>query len=162
MQENIGMEHQRKWSSYYSDTLSISVKVPIGWEIGSNDDFELLLLAPPTDGFKVNVGFSQIEFAGGQEEFVNAIQQYKDQLQAEYSGYKMEREEECWIDGYPAFHHIYSWFSSDLKRKIVQSLTLLFDTESRMYQINGTSLDSLGEKVIEELEEIIGSCRIIR
>lgn len=155
------MESQRVWSSFFSKPLSLSVQVPVTWEVASNDDFTLLLIAPEENGFKANIGINGYSFTGEKKDFEKTIEQFKVDLQSDYPEYKLLSEEECWIDGYPAYHQLYSWYSNEQDCIVFQTLSLICDTQTRLYQVNGTCLEGQNSKILNLIEKIAGSVRII-
>ena len=67
------MDSTRIWTSHFDKELSVSIKVPVEWEVGKNDDFKLLILSPPIDGFRANVGINVYNFKGDMASFEAAI-----------------------------------------------------------------------------------------
>lgn len=156
----MGIDRNREWTSFYHKELNVSIKVPTSWEIGNNEDFQLILIAPVDDGYRANIGLNIYEFTGGDRaQFEKAILTSKENLETEYRNYKMLQEDQIWIDGLPAYHQRYEW-TTEQDAHFVQTLTLIF-VPDRLYEMNGTSKAGLGEKYLDLLEEIITSLRIV-
>ena len=157
------MDKERKWTSYYEDEMAISIKLPIDWNVGTSKNFQLILLAQEVDGYSVNVAINSHEFSGDEAAFNQAISNSNNAMAKEYKGYTKLKEEQCWIDGYPAYHQVYSWIADEdnQEKNYIQTLTLIYDMKSRLFELNGTTLKNLPESNVQLMEEIISSLRII-
>jgi len=156
------MDKKRTRFSFYNEELSISINVPIGWDVVKSNDFPLALLAPEKEDFRVNVGFNLYQLPGeDKDKFEQAIQSTKKVLKDEYDQYQLINEEQVWIDGYPAYHQENSWVDEDMDQGYFQTLTLIYVLPDRLYEIIGTSLLAEKEEHIERLRAIIDSFRFI-
>lgn len=156
------MNQSTDWVSYFHKELSVSLVLPEEWQIGSNDNFELILLAPPEDGYHSNLGMSKYNFKNpSRSQFEAAIQKTKDNQKAEYPEYKLLSEENCWIDGFPAYHQSYEWVSEEYARTFVQTLTLILRGENGLYELYGTTLKGKENDFLPIFEKIIESFRFI-
>ncbi len=156
------MNQSTDWVSYFNEKLSISLILPKDWQIGSNEDFELILLAPAEDNYRPNVGFSKHGFKNPtRPQFEAAIKKTKENQRKDHPDYKLLAEEPCWIDSSPAYHQNYEWKSKELGRSFVQTLTLILTQEDGLYEINGTTLKGKEGDYLPIFEKIIESIRFI-
>lgn len=157
------MNKARTWTSFFEKEISISVRLPIDWNIGKSEDFQLLLLAPEVNGYSVNVAINQHEFKGELSDFEKAIASSNARMETEYPEYEKKQELQCWIDGCPAYHQVYSWKSDEEGDDTiyVQTLTLIYDMASTITEVNGTTLKTLPAENLTLLEDIVGSIRLI-
>lgn len=157
------MDKVRKWTSYLEEDMAISVKLPIDWSVGNSKDFQLILLANDTIGYRVNVAINKHKFSGTQEDFERSIAKSNLAMEKEYPEYKKLKEVQCWIDGFPAYHQVYSWKSDrpGEDSSFIQSLTLIYDTKSQLLEVNGTTLESLPKETVTLIEEIVSSIRLL-
>lgn len=154
------MYKNRTWTSYYDQAMGISMKLPVDWNVGKSEDFQLLLISPKVDGYSVNLAVNEHNFKGSQKDFENAILTSSEKMSQEYPGYKKISDIQCWIDGFPAYHKVYSWNSED-GVAYVQTMTLIYDMSSRLFEFTGSTLQSMPKSTIELLEEITTSTRVI-
>lgn len=157
------MDQVRKWTSYFEEDMAVSIKLPIDWSVGNSVDFQLILLAEEVDGYRVNIAMNKHKFSGSQEDFERSIVKSNLAMAKEYPDYKKLKEVQCWIDGLPSYHQLYSWKSDKPGEDSIffQTLTLIYDMKSQLLEVNGTTIKSEPAEDIALLEEIIDSIRLI-
>jgi hypothetical protein len=150
------------WVSYYDQTFSISLLAPADWTAARTDDFPFVLLSPPENGYRSNLGFSETHIEPlSAERLDQEIAKLKAQQASDYENFRSLEERKFWLDGHPAWQQRYEWQPRDKPYHFSQVLALLVVNENTLYEINGATLKELETTYMPIFERIIESIRLI-
>lgn len=151
--------------SYFDPGLALSLHVPVGWRIGSNDDFALLLAEDEMldDDYRTNVGFNtrRGNSAISREIFEGIIERTKAAQHDEYPGFAEIGERRASLSGLPAWLQQYRWAEPETGLGLTHVLALVIYDEATLLEVNGSTLTSTEQEVMPGLIDIVASVRHI-
>jgi hypothetical protein len=148
--------------SYYDKTFSISLVVPADWTTTQTDDFPFVLLSPPENGYRSNLGFSETHIEPlSAERLDQEIAKLKAQQSTDHENFRQIEERKFWLDAHPAWWQRYEWQPSDKPYHFSQVLALLVINEHTIYEINGATLKELEATYVPIFERMVESIRLI-
>jgi len=148
--------------SHFDPDLMVSIELPDDWDIGSTDEFPLLLLAPIDQGFRANVGFSQRALDPPTEEgFLAAIDQLKTEQARDFDGYELVGERRHVQDGWPAYLVRCRWDLEEGPTRVAQVAALYAVGPTRIVEVHSTALVALETSYLPVFQQILDSMRFV-
>ncbi len=149
--------------AYFDQELGLSLQMPVDWEAAETNEFPLVLLAPPEDGFRANVGFGiSALHPTTPEHLQQVITRTRQDRQRDYENFEFINEARFMQTGYPGHIERYSWTLETNGAALEQVFALILTTPDTMYNIHGTTLRQYTAQYLPIFEHIIFSIRFPR
>lgn len=148
--------------SYFDPDLRLSIELPATWDIGSTDEFPLVLLAPDEGGFRANVGFSDRAIdPPGKHGFTAAIEQLKTEQADDFDSYELAGERRLVHDGRPGFMLRCRWDLEHGPTRVAQIAALYAVSDERLVEVHCTALAELESSYLPAFHALLDSLRFI-
>lgn len=148
--------------SYYDDDIGVSLQMPTNWEAGATDQFPLILMAPPENGFRANLSFSIKDLNPPTPEHLQqTIDAARASRQDSYDGFELVSEQRVMIDNFPGHIERYHWTMDHTGQAMTQLFALILTGPDALYGMHGTCLRDAEDTYVPAFESIIQSMRFI-
>ncbi len=148
--------------NYFDAHLRVSLELPADWDIGSTDEFPLVVLAPEASGFRANAGFSDRALRPStQEGFVAAIEQLKSEQAADFGHYQLVSERRVVQDGCPGYLLRCRWDLEQGPTRVAQVAALYAVGTERLVEVHCTALAELESMYFTMFRRLLHSLRFI-
>jgi hypothetical protein len=154
--------HPVEVRSYFDPELRLSIELPADWDIGSTDEFPLVVLAPLERGFRANAGFSDRALDPPTKEgFIAAIEQLKSEQADDFERYEVVGERRSVQDGCPAYMVRCRWDLEQGPTRVVQIAALYAVGSVRLVEVHCTALAELESVYLPMFQRLLDSLRFI-
>jgi hypothetical protein len=149
--------------AYFDQALRLSLQMPIAWDAAETSEFPLVLLAPPEDGFRANVGFGVSSLHPTTPEHLQqVINRTRHDRAQDYEQFKFINEARFTQTGYPGHIERYRWTLETNGAVLEQVFALILTSPDGLYNIHGTTLHIHAAQYLPIFEHIIFSIRFPR
>lgn len=146
----------------HSDELKITVEVPDGWQTTSNEDFQLLVLAPSEADYRANIGFDLTKLESNKlAEITQMLEQSRQEQEANYAEFEQTGLKEINLNGHRGYLRYYNWFyeESNLHFSQIQAFVFVAPNVPIVLGASGSCLQQYAQKYLPILEDIIVSVK---
>lgn len=144
------------WTEY--DGHGFTMSAPSEWRRTSNQQFQVLFVAPEREGFSANLGISLTPLSpeATVDQVAAAAKKFQSQ---EYPAYSVLTEGPVSIGGLPAFRRHYQW--TNKQRNVeVQQLQAWLKSGTNLYTITATSKAVLFDQSGPSFQRMLSSFKV--
>lgn len=156
------MTHSRM-KAYFDQEMGLSLQMPSDWDAAETNQFPLVLLAPPEDGFRANMGFGVSPMNPPTPEHLqHIITRTRHDRQQDYDHFEFINEARFMHRGFPGHIERYRWTLDNTGAALQQVFALILTGPDALYNIHGTTLEQHADKYVPLFEQIVYSIRFPR
>ncbi len=147
-----------KMGHHADQNLQLSFDLPQDWQIGSNQYFQLFLVAPTEADYQTVLGINSNILESGTSPMIDQIFEASRQEEIQkYNKYQAISTAKLNINGYYGLMRQFDWLDPNYPIAYCQLVAAMLGESNRIYIANGNCLKSQAPQDLPVLEQVIRS-----